>query len=199
MLTERSSDMKDDDNALFLDEMQGVSRLAQDKVLLKPQTQRQPGQDYRRQRAVRETLRDRNPFTLEAIDLIDPHALLSFKRNGVQDGVYRKLRLGQYPIQGRLDLHRMTVAEARSALFSFIEQSQHEGRRTLLVLHGKGERNPSAPAKLKSYVNCWLPDHTPVLAMHSAQPQHGGLGAVYVLLRKNKEQKQDTREHHLKR
>ena len=35
---------------------------------------------------------------------------------------------------------------------------------------------------LKGYVNQWLRDLEPVQAFHSAQPQHGGTGAVYVLL-----------------
>jgi hypothetical protein len=37
-----------------------------------------------------------------------------------------------------------------------------------------------------------------VQAFHSAQPQHGGTGAVYVLLRKSEEKKQENRERFLR-
>ena len=43
----------------------------------------------------------------------DAWYVLEFKRPGIQNGVYRKLRLGHYDIEARLDLHRFTVAEAR--------------------------------------------------------------------------------------
>ncbi|MGB0189025.1 MAG: Smr/MutS family protein, partial [Aequoribacter sp.] len=37
-----------------------------------------------------------------------------------------------------------------------------------------------------------------VQAFHSAQPQHGGTGAVYILLRKNEIQKQVNRERFMR-
>ena len=51
---------------------------------------------------------------------------------------------------------------------------------------------------LKGYVNHWLKELDAVQAFHSAQPQHGGTGAVYVLLRKNAEQKRANRLQYLK-
>ena len=49
-------------------------------------------------------------------------------------------------------------------------------------------------AQLKGCVNHWLRELDPVQAFHSAQPHHGGTGAVYVLLRKSEAAKQATRE-----
>ncbi|MFT1644394.1 Smr/MutS family protein, partial [Vibrio cholerae] len=71
---------------------------------------------------------------------LKPHDMLEYKRDGVQDGVYRKLRLGKYPIQARLDLHRKTLKEARSEVIQFIRQSMAMDIRTLLIVHGRGER-----------------------------------------------------------
>jgi DNA-nicking Smr family endonuclease len=34
------------------------------------------------------------------------------------------------------------------------------------------------------------------LAFHSCQPQHGGLAAIYLLLRKNEEQRLANQERH---
>ena len=40
----------------------------------------------------------------------------------------------------------------------------------------------------------WLRELDVVQAFNSAQPQHGGTGAVYVLLRKSEEKKRENRE-----
>jgi DNA-nicking Smr family endonuclease len=74
------------------------------------------------------------------------------------------------------------------------------GLRTVLILHGKGQRAPDQErsAVLKGYVNRWLQDLDAVQAFHSAQPHQGGTGAVYVLLRKNAEKKRENRERFMK-
>ena len=43
-----------------------------------------------------------------------------------------------------------------------------------------------------------LPSLPVVMAFHSAQKHHGGAGALYVLLKKNAEKKQENRERHLR-
>ena len=130
------------------------------------------------------------------VDMLEPGALLEFKNPGVQDGVYRKFRLGKYPIDGRLDLHRRTVAQARVEVFDFVREALVRDARTVLILHGKGERNVERPGVLKSYVAKWLKEMPEVLAYHTAQQRHGGLGAAYVLLRKSEKMKERTREEH---
>ena len=52
------------------------------------------------------------------------------------------------------------------------------------------------PAKIKSCVNHWLPQFSYVLAFHSAQKMHGGLGATYILLSKSAASKQKTARQH---
>ena len=66
-----------------------------------------------------------------------------------------------------------------------------------MILHGKGDRS-STPALLKSYVNKWLPALPQVMAFHSAQRHHGGAGAMYVLLKKSDDKKQENRERHMR-
>ena len=144
-----------------------------------------PGVLQRRSAAQAEQLRDGNfldPDTV--IKPVDPHDYLAFSRPGVQHGVYKNLRLGKYDIQSRLDLHRHNVEQARVALWSFIEDCQKHGVRCALVTHGKGEGR-AQPARLKSCVNHWLRQFDQVLAFHTAQKQHGGAGATYVLIKKN--------------
>ena len=129
---------------------------------------------------------------------VDPFDEIAFKRDGVQTGVYRKLRLGRYPQEATLDLHRMTVREAREAVWRFVHDAQRAGLRSVIITHGRGDRSET-PGRLKSYVAHWLPTLSAVLAFHSAQRHHGGYGACYVLLRKNAEKRQDNRERHARR
>ncbi|MDP4890790.1 MAG: DNA endonuclease SmrA [Porticoccaceae bacterium] len=141
-----------------------------------------------------------NPLVDEGIAPLDAWYVLSFKRSGIQNGVFKKLRMGRYETEARLDLHRMTVFQARDEVDNFIKESMALGLRTVLILHGKGQRKTeqTQTAVLKGYVNQWLQDLESVQAFHSAQPIHGGTGAVYVLLRKSAEKKRENRERFMK-
>lgn len=61
----------------------------------------------------------------------------------------------------------------------------------------KVRSNP--PALMKSYLATWLEQISDVMGYHSALRQHGGCGAVYVMLKKSPEKKLDNRERHLAR
>ena len=134
----------------------------------------------------------------EAVEMLDPHDIVGFKRDGVQEGVYKKLRLGKYELQASLDLHQKTLNEARQTLVQFIADCEVRDIRCLLILHGKGERS-TPRALLKSHVSAWLPQLPAVMAIHSAERRHGGSGALYVLLRKSERKKTENRERHQKR
>ncbi|MBV1883051.1 MAG: DNA endonuclease SmrA [Pseudomonadales bacterium] len=138
---------------------------------------------------------DNNTLSSDYVDMIDPHDIIHFKKEGVQEGVYRKLRLGKYPTEAVLDLHRRKLEQARHDTFEFIRDSRSMELRTVMILHGKGARS-NPPALLKSYVNKWLVELDDVLAFHSAQQHHGGTGAVYILLRKSERAKQRNRDQH---
>lgn len=188
----------DDDFDLFKKEMSGVKPISQKKVAVTPkQTSPTEAQLARREAAVRAKEKDENTLTTEYVEMVNPHDVLSFKRPGVQDGVYRKLRLGKYETEAVLDLHRKSVKEAREEVFDFIKTCLANSLRTVMILHGKGERS-DPPALLKSYVNKWLPELDAVMAFHSAQLRHGGSGALYVMLRKSDYQKIQNRIKHAK-
>ncbi len=109
--------------------------------------------------------------------------------------VRKKLRLGEYPIQDALDLHRRTLAEARHELYWFLQRSLARELRLVLVSHGKG-LNSETPGRLKTHVAHWLRQVPEVVAYSSAQRMHGGTGAVYVLLRKGEFERMENRERH---
>ncbi|NNL06308.1 MAG: DNA mismatch repair protein MutS [Gammaproteobacteria bacterium] len=112
---------------------------------------------------------------------------LSFVRpGGAQKSVLKKLRNGQLTIDSTLDLHGLTVEQARQHLVQFMHESRQFGYRHVIIIHGKGFRSEEKPV-IKPMVNRWLREADDVLAFYSARPKHGGTGAVYVLLRRAKE------------
>ena len=108
---------------------------------------------------------------------------------GVDKRTDEKVRKGRMGIDGRIDLHGMTQSEAHHALSGFIRRSHAAGRRMVLVITGKGQM-PRGEGVLRLSVPRWLreADVGPlILSVHQAQPQHGGNGAYYVLLRRRRE------------
>ena len=80
-----------------------------------------PGLQRRRSEAQQEVGLERNGLASEEnIPLLNSHDQLSFKRDGVQHGVFKNLRLGKYQLDARLDLHHHRVEQARKAVFEFI-------------------------------------------------------------------------------
>jgi DNA-nicking Smr family endonuclease len=186
-----------DERLAFLEEMQDVRRIRKpNRAEVSTPRELTPGHLERQRSAVEQQVKDRNPLTADMVEPLTAQDVLSWQRPGVQHGVFKKLRLGQYPIEARLDLHRMTVEEARREVFGFINDCVRYGLRSVIILHGKGERNPDRIAHIKSHIAKWLPELDDVLAFHSAQKHHGGTGAVYVMVRKGDRDKQRNREIH---
>ena len=105
---------------------------------------------------------------------------------GIDRANAERLKRGMHSIEARLDLHGMTQAEAHGALCAFIAASRASGRRCVLVITGRG-LGQSGPGVLKSSVPRWLEEpelRRQILAIAPAQPQHGGPGATYLLLRR---------------
>ena len=184
-----------DDDDFFLREMQGVKKIQQKKKvdLSKPHTITE-AQKLRQQSATQEKISsDPNHLQHYEVERVQPHEEIGFKCHGIQDGIFRKLRQGKFPIDARLDLHRMTIDKAREVVFGFINDCVKYDLRTILITPGKGDRNMEDPALLKSYLVHWLPQLADVMAYHTAQPNDGGAGAFYVILRKNSHNKDTVR------
>ncbi len=100
-----------------------------------------------------------------------------------------RLRRGQLPIEAVLDLHGMTQERAHRALDRFLAGAAASGIRCVLVITGKG-RSKEEGGVLKREVPRWLnePGLRPlVLAIATARPNHGGEGALYLLLKRRRE------------
>lgn len=187
--------MGDYDDDLFQREMTGVAPLKQDeRVYSAPRREPSLAQRLRRASATARPNQDPNPLTVpERVPQAGPYDIVGLKKNGVQEGVYRKLRLGKYEPQARLDLHRVRLMDARDQVYLFVREAQANGLRTVLISHGKGEHS-ERPALLKSYVLHWLEEFEQVLAFHSAPANQGGAGVTLVLLRKSGSASQKNRE-----
>ena len=107
---------------------------------------------------------------------------LRFHRQHVGKRTMRKLARGNYAVQDEIDLHGMTVEEARPRLADFIEHSARSGKTCVRVVHGKGLGSGDRGPVLKPSVNRWLRKWQYVLAFVSTRQVDGGTGAIYVLL-----------------
>ena len=106
-----------------------------------------------------------------------------------------KMTRGKLKPEARLDLHGMTMSEAHPELIAFILGSQAIGRRLVLVITGKGKlRDDGGPIPvrhgvLRHQVPQWMalpPLSQVILQVTPAHLTHGGHGAYYVYLRKNR-------------
>ncbi len=107
---------------------------------------------------------------------------LSYRRPGMPEAVLRKLRRGQYRIEAEIDLHGLTVVEAKVQLREFLAEAIAFDLHCVRVVHGKGLRSGHRGPVLKHTVNGMLQRIDAVLAFTSARQVDGGTGAVYVLL-----------------
>jgi DNA-nicking Smr family endonuclease len=173
----RPLDPDDDDAALFRDAVKGVKPL-KGSGRLAPTTappSPRPLQFEADEQAALQEMRD-GP-------LPDVGDELSYRGDGVQDGVFRRLRRGTYRVEAELDLHGMRADEAKLAIVRFLADGQDRGLRCVRIIHGKGLRSKGDGPVLKQRVDGWLRQRKDVLAFTSARREHGGTGAVYVLLR----------------
>lgn len=189
-----------DDDISFMAQMQDVKPIAKvNKAAIDTRHGETLSQRLKREALEKQVALDDNGLSVDNVTPVDPHDFLSYKKDGVQEGVFKNLRLGKYQIDSRLSLQRMKFEDARLTLFNTICDCHERGIRTLLVDHGLGLHSKPFPGFLKSYVNQWLSEIDAVIAYHTALKQHGGLGSVYVLLKKHPNQKQINREIHQKR
>ena len=116
-----------------------------------------------------------------------PSDLRSGEKAGIDGATRRRLAQGQIPIEGRLDLHGLTAAQAERRLARFVDQAVRTGVRCVLVITGKGSEGKGV---LRRLVPLWLktpPLSGQILAISQARHADGGGGALYVMLRRKRQ------------
>ncbi len=100
-----------------------------------------------------------------------------------------RLRRGKVNIEARLDLHGMTQTAAHDALHHFLERAFMAGKKTVLVVTGKGLRADGRIGVLRQAVPQWLntfPLRQWVHAFDHAAARDGGEGALYIVMRRQR-------------
>lgn len=142
-----------------------------------------------------------------AQELLSPPLLVPKPRlrrpTGIDGRTAERLRKGTIEPDSKLDLHGFTEASAHNAVTAFLRSEIRKGARLLLIITGKGLRSPQEDEAfdfelqvrkrgvLRSMVPRWL--HEPefvrfVADVRTAHQRHGGAGALYVYLRKDRKQ-----------
>jgi DNA-nicking Smr family endonuclease len=139
------------------------------------------------------------PRLLTRLDRKEPPPLSPFDRRTGQ-----RLMRGQVEIDARIDLHGVGAEMARHRLLGFLAQQRAMGHRLVLVITGKGAspfarhtlhgaehfHAPEREGRLRRLLTDWL--HEPEFRAHvsgfqPAHPKHGGGGAFYVKLRRDRQ------------
>ena len=118
-----------------------------------------------------------------------PHELTHGLSHGIDRRQAERFRKGKLAIEGKIDLHGRTQQDAHDDLLAFLKRAHAAGKRALLVVTGKG-MTTSKVGILRQAVPRWLNEpafRSLVLAFDYAEPQHGGEGALYVLVKRVRE------------
>jgi len=131
-------------------------------------------------------------------DLVDGEAPLSIYETdeaieGLAEGadprLLRQLKRGELAIQDHLDLHGLTREEAKPEVARFLTEALLQGKRGVLIVHGRGHGSKDHVPVLKLALQAWLVRASirkHILAFCTARPCDGGAGALYVLLRRRR-------------
>ncbi|PJB69727.1 MAG: DNA mismatch repair protein MutS [Alphaproteobacteria bacterium CG_4_9_14_3_um_filter_47_13] len=184
-----NGDSEDDDDGMLW------NSVTQDVTPLKD---REPCFSVKKQKKIFKNKDQISPEKEENISKI-PLSGLAVGRD-IDKNLMNRLKEGRLALEGRIDLHGMTQEKARIILTEFISGSYAQQKRCLLVITGKGEGKNNGKQDqgdwwevkkgiLRQRVPQWL-DQPPlcgiVLQYHIARPRHGGEGAFYVLLRRQR-------------
>ena len=170
--------MAEDDNELFMRAMQGVIPLNKsDSNYFKP----------RKRPVVKQAKTISQRFSDNMFySSVTSEQTLFWQDPSVPAKTIKQLKQGRLRIEASLDLHNFTVEQARFELLEFLTKCHQANKRCLLVIHGKGYNSENNIPIIKTRVNSWLQQLDFILAFVSATNQHGGTGAVYIYLKRNR-------------
>jgi len=98
----------------------------------------------------------------------------------IRDNVYldkfKKLRSGKYVPEIFLDLHGLTLNEAKRELGCLISICHKEKLFCASIMHGHGKNI------LKKQIPLWLVNHPDIMAFHQAPKTFGSNAAIFILI-----------------
>ncbi len=182
----------DDDGASFLRAVADVTPIATDSRVEAPApaSQRErPLVDVADEEAEALTVLSDLVSGTGAFDISDSAEYVEGSVVGLDRRILRRLRRGEFSYQAILDLHGQTTTAARAEVRAFVHEGYALGHRCILIVHGRGLNSRDQVPVLKERLKGWLVQGRVgrvVLAFTSARPADGGTGAVYVLLRRRR-------------
>jgi DNA-nicking Smr family endonuclease len=177
----------DDDAAMFLEAVGGVAPVKVKPQRVDPTAPPAP--------VIDRVLEEAESLTRLA-ELITPEDVFELDEDGERveghvrgfdERVVKRLRAGQFKVDASVDLHGLKKDEAQKAVEQLVQRARVAGHRCVVIVTGRGLHSESAAPVLKPEVPLWLSrgrTSKQVLAFCSAPPQHGGVGAIIVLLRR---------------
>ena len=128
-------------------------------------------------------------ITLESFGAAPAPKIISPQASSFQVDAALKKRFdrGDLPIEGKIDLHGLTLEQAHHRFTQFISGKIKEGARFVLVVTGKG--SAGGTGVIRKNLPLWCEDKNLrpyILQFKEAQAKHGGSGASYILLRRQK-------------
>ncbi|MCF6215220.1 MAG: Smr/MutS family protein [Emcibacter sp.] len=115
-----------------------------------------------------------------------------FSLKDIDHNWQKRLRRGKVKPEGKIDLHGMSQDRAFDALTRYIEEAHRRGKRSILVVTGKGRQKTGAKGSgiLRANVPRWLSQGALaqyIVSYYSANIEHGADGALYVVLKRGRE------------
>lgn len=104
----------------------------------------------------------------------------------------KKFRSGSIQPERSIDLHGHSIAAAHSVLDTALTAAVRDGVRILLVVTGKprpGRLPPEGRGAIRAEIGHWLersPYADRIASVRVAHPRHGGDGALYIILRRDR-------------
>ena len=101
----------------------------------------------------------------------------------------KKLKRGEMDIDFRIDFHGFRKDEAFDYLIQKINFAYNQGFRCILVVTGKGLNTKEGELSIKDSIGDWLKHYLiadKLIKYTDASQKDGGTGAIYVLLKRNK-------------
>jgi DNA-nicking Smr family endonuclease len=119
------------------------------------------------------------------INLSDTQEYIEWTNPEVPGEVIRKLHTGHFSVQGYLDLHGYTGDEVNETIDAFLAEAFQRDWKCIKIIHGRGLRSVKGPVLKDAVVRRLVGRYRKqVIAFVSARQCDGGLGAMYVLLRR---------------
>ena len=191
MKKKKTKSLSEDDVEIWLRTVSGVEKKS---VLKESETVALVEQKVKGKRSI--PLIKNTYFKEKSIE-IEPKAALAnlLSNRSVDKRVSSKMKAGKIDPEATLDLHGYRLTQAKLALRGFLFRAYESKKRLVLIITGKGkpkaewDLNLDYRGVLRNEVPVWL-EEAPlaglILSVKKANSKHGGGGALYVYLRKNK-------------